>query len=294
MAPDPNIGEEKLGDLSRRIFFSGSRWKFVIGEVVLVLMLTVGLSGPAAVQGALGITSPAPGLTLTTSTVTFTGGHANQGEQHWVYVGSTPGGKDYYFGEVSESHQFTVTELPSSGTIYVQYLTRTSRRSAWQTQTHSYEMQVNGKPNLQKQQPTTPKPTTPTLDSRIQPLPLDGKWREFATSPEQNGTWSTIWTFTLLANAELTVVDLVTGGDRYKVFNGDKLLGETSPGHFKNTGGPADFITLNPSLALPDPDFGHITIQLAPGSYRILGRSSMVGGRGANRAAIRLVNRTPP
>jgi hypothetical protein len=151
-------------------------------------------------------------------------------------------------------------------------------------------MLVNGNPNLQKQQPTTP-----TLLPRIQPLPLDDQWRVFVSSTEKDGTWNTIWAFTLLAHAELTVVDLVTGGDRYKVFNGNKFLGETSPGHFKNTGGPVrDFITLNPDLALPDPDFGHITIPLAPGSYRISGRTSLVGGPGANRVAIRLVPRFPP
>jgi hypothetical protein len=134
-------------------------------------------------------------------------------------------------------------------------------------------------------------PPTP----RIQPLPSDGEWKVFVSSIKQNGAWNTIWTFTLLGNAELTIVDLVTGGDRYKVFNGDKLLGETLPGHLGNTESPLrSFITLNPSLALPDPDFGHTTIPLTPGSYRISGISSFVVGGGANRAAIRLVNVTPP
>jgi len=36
---------------------------------------------------------PVPGSTLTTSTVTFTGGHANAGEQHWAYVGVHTGGQ---------------------------------------------------------------------------------------------------------------------------------------------------------------------------------------------------------
>ncbi|MEX2491716.1 MAG: hypothetical protein WD425_08130 [Nitrospirales bacterium] len=260
-------------------------------SVALLGFLASGLL-PIPVHAAPGITSPAPGSTLTTSTVTFTGGHAVRGEQHWVYVGSTPGGKDYYFGKLNESHRFTVTGLPSNGTIYVQYLTRTRKKSAWQTQTHAYRMLVNGKPAPPQQQPTTP--ITPSLLPRIQPLPLDGQWRVFVSSPEKDGPWNTMWTFTLSAHAELTIVDLVTGGDRYQVFNGDTFLGETSPGHFKNTGGPVEaFITLNPNLALPDPDFGHITIRLAPGFYRIAGRTSLVGGPGANRAAIRLVTGFP-
>jgi len=50
------------------------------------------------VQAAPAITRPAPGSTLTTSSVTFTGGHTDQSELHWAYVGSTSGGNDFYAG----------------------------------------------------------------------------------------------------------------------------------------------------------------------------------------------------
>ena len=120
-------------------------------------------------------------------------------------------------------------------------------------------------------------------------LPLDGEWKVFVSSPEQNGGWNTIWTFTLSDNAKLTVVDLVTSGDRYKVFNGSALLGETSQGPTNDTGGPVlGIITLEPILAFEDPDFERATFSLGPGSYSISGHTSIVGGPGANRAAIRL------
>ena len=90
------------------------------------------------------IAAPTPGSSLTTSTVTFTGAHTSQDYQHWVYVGSTPTSGNYYGGAPNGNHQFTVSGLPSSGTIYVRYFTRTSSTSAWQKQTHSYTMSVAG------------------------------------------------------------------------------------------------------------------------------------------------------
>jgi parallel beta-helix repeat protein len=89
------------------------------------------------------IVSPAPDSRLTSTSVTFSGGHSSQDAQHWVYVGSTPEGKDYYAGEMDGNHQFTVSGLPSTGTIYVRYMSRTSSTSAWQTQAHSYTMSVD-------------------------------------------------------------------------------------------------------------------------------------------------------
>jgi len=86
------------------------------------------------------IVSPTPGATLTTSTVTFTGAHTSQDYQHWMYVGSTPTNGDYYGGAGDMNHHFTVSGLPSSGTIYVRYFTRTSSTSAWEPQTHVYTM----------------------------------------------------------------------------------------------------------------------------------------------------------
>ncbi len=100
---------------------------------------------PSGVQSAIStfppsIATPAPGTILTSSTVTFTGTHTSQDYQHWVYVGSTPTNKDYYAGAPDRDHQFTVSGLPSSGTIYVRYYTRTCGTCDWEPQTHSYQM----------------------------------------------------------------------------------------------------------------------------------------------------------
>lgn len=88
------------------------------------------------------LASPAPGSTLTTTTVTFTGGHTSQDYQHWVQVGSTPGGSHFYAGPVNAKHQATVSGLPASGTIYVRYNTRAGSSSKWESQTFSFTMQV--------------------------------------------------------------------------------------------------------------------------------------------------------
>ena len=88
------------------------------------------------------IVSPAPGSTLTSTSVTFTAGHSSSDAQHWVYVGSTYGGSNFYAGGVDGNHRFTVSGLPSSGTIHVAYFSRTCSSCAWQTQTHTYTMSV--------------------------------------------------------------------------------------------------------------------------------------------------------
>ena len=89
------------------------------------------------------IAAPAPGTPLTASTVMFTGAHTSQDAQHWVYVGSTPGAKNFYSGGLNGNHQFTVSNLPATGTIYVKYFSRTCSTCTWQHQMHSYSMQVN-------------------------------------------------------------------------------------------------------------------------------------------------------
>ncbi|MEX2491089.1 MAG: Ig-like domain-containing protein [Nitrospirales bacterium] len=93
------------------------------------------------------IVTPAPGATLTSSTVTFTGAHSSEDTQHWVYVGSTSGANDYYAGGVNGSHQFTVSGLPSSGAIYVKYFSRTCSTCTWQHQLHAYTMGSGGVSN---------------------------------------------------------------------------------------------------------------------------------------------------
>ena len=75
------------------------------------------------------IASPAPGTTLTTSTVTFTGAHTSQDLEHLLRVGTSPGGSNLYNKSLGTGHAATVSGLPSSGTIYVRFWTRNS--SGW-------------------------------------------------------------------------------------------------------------------------------------------------------------------
>ena len=90
------------------------------------------------------VASPAPGSTLTSSSVTFTGAHSSQDAQHWVYAGRTATGAEYFSGAPNGNHQFTLSGLPSSGTIYVRYYTRTCSTCSWQNKTHAYTMSVGG------------------------------------------------------------------------------------------------------------------------------------------------------
>jgi hypothetical protein len=59
-----------------------------------------------------------------------------------VYVGSQAGGKDFFSGGLNSNHQFTVSGLPTTGTIYVRYSTRPTPTSAWEHELVSYTMDV--------------------------------------------------------------------------------------------------------------------------------------------------------
>lgn len=66
------------------------------------------------------ITSPAPGATLTSTTQLFEWTPGTGVAQYWLYVGSTPGGADFYDQDRGLSLSATVTGLPSDGrTLYV-------------------------------------------------------------------------------------------------------------------------------------------------------------------------------
>ena len=87
------------------------------------------------------MSSPAPGSTLTSSTVTFTGGHTSQDLEHHLYVGTSPGAKNLHDSRsTGTGHARTVSGLPSSGTIYVRWYSKNS--SGWQSQDHTYTMSV--------------------------------------------------------------------------------------------------------------------------------------------------------
>ena len=92
------------------------------------------------VNVAPSITSPAPSSTLTTTSVSFTGGHAAGDLQHALTVGTSPGGSNLWNQDLGTAHTTTVTGLPNSGTIYVRYSTRFS--DGWQFTDQTYTMSV--------------------------------------------------------------------------------------------------------------------------------------------------------
>ncbi len=133
-------------------FFGTNRYQ---GEAYDIGAIEQELIGSPSDSFPPSVVSPADGSTLTSTTVTFTGAHTSQDATHYAYVASTPGGSNYYAGGVGGTHQFTVTGLPSSGTIYVRYLSRTSSTSPWQTQTHSYT--INAGDSIPPATPTSVK-----------------------------------------------------------------------------------------------------------------------------------------
>jgi hypothetical protein len=83
--------------------------------------------------------SPAPGTTLTSTTVVFTGGHKGAEDEHRLIVGTGVGFNDLYdSGSLGISNVATVIGLPTSGTIYVRYFSRIP--SGWNFQDHTYQM----------------------------------------------------------------------------------------------------------------------------------------------------------
>ena len=128
----------------------------LIVRISLVSCVLVGFLGgvtPAVAQVLPPMTDPSPGSTLTTSTVTFTGGHAGQaGESHWLSVETSPNAADIFHGALGPGHTATVSGLPTSGTLYVRYWTYTPRVgwgnqaqvAGWGNQAHTYTMDVGG------------------------------------------------------------------------------------------------------------------------------------------------------
>ena len=128
----------------------------LIVRISLVSCVLVGFLGgvtPAVAQVLPPMRDPSPGSTLTTSTVTFTGGHAGQaGESHWLSVETSPHAADIFHGALGPGHTATVSGLPTSGTLYVRYWTYTprvgwsaqARVAGWGNQAHTYTMDVGG------------------------------------------------------------------------------------------------------------------------------------------------------
>jgi hypothetical protein len=74
-----------------------------------------------ATGGLAALTSPAPGTTLSGTSVTFTWSSDSSATAYWMDIGSTAGGNDVYSsGNLGNATTTTVSTLPANGnTIYV-------------------------------------------------------------------------------------------------------------------------------------------------------------------------------
>lgn len=109
----------------------------------------------------------------------------------------------------------------------------------------------------------------------------------FPSSPSLGGNWFTTFQFTLATPGILTIVDMCHGGDAYEIFNFGSSLGTTSTaGSFTST------CLLTPTaaetIAIPDTRWDEAVFNLSAGTYDISGVTTIDGGPGANRAAIKL------
>jgi subtilisin family serine protease len=73
---------------------------------------------------AAALTSPAPGATLATTTVTFTWEEGVDATEYYLYVGTTPGGYDVYDAAQGTRLEATVTGIPLTSPIYVRLYSR--------------------------------------------------------------------------------------------------------------------------------------------------------------------------
>jgi glucose/arabinose dehydrogenase len=109
------------------------------------------------------MTSPTPGSTLTSSTVTFSWSAGTGVSQYWLSVGTTPGGSQLWGGSTGMARSQTVTGIPIDGrTIYTRVQSFTG--GAWPASDATYAT-AGG---------VTPTPTpTPTATPGGTPTPSD-------------------------------------------------------------------------------------------------------------------------
>jgi len=92
---------------------------------------------PNCTTAAAMMSSPTPGNVLPGASVTFQWTAGMGVTQYWLYVGSTPGGAQYYNQSTGTTQQATVSNLPTNGnTIYVQLWSLIN--GIWQSNRYSY------------------------------------------------------------------------------------------------------------------------------------------------------------
>jgi hypothetical protein len=94
-------------------------------------------SGPPPTPGPSALTSPAPGATLDSTTVTFTWSAGTAVSERYFAVGTTPGASNIYGGYQGAGLSRTVSGLPSNGsTVHVRLMSWVN--GGWQSADYTY------------------------------------------------------------------------------------------------------------------------------------------------------------
>ena len=155
------------------------------------------------------MTSPTPGSTFTSATVTFTWSAGVGVSAYWLEVGTTPGGNQISPGSQTTSTSQTVGGLPTNGTtLYVRLWSLIG--SAWQSQDYTYTAAV---PGPTKAVMISPTPGTTLASSTVTFTWSAGSgvstyWLEVGTTPGGNQ----IYPGSPVANLAATVPGLPTNG----------------------------------------------------------------------------------
>ena len=161
------------------------------------------------------MTSPAPGSTLTSSVVSFTWSAGSGVSEYWVYIGTSPGGYEFYTQSQGASLSVTVSGLSSNGsTLYVRLWSKIS--GVWQSNDYTYTAASGGNPT--KAQMTSPAPGS-TLTSSVVSFTwsvgsgVSEYWVYIGTSP---GGYE-FYTQSQGASLSVTVSGLPTNGSTFYV-----------------------------------------------------------------------------
>ncbi len=169
------------------------------------------------------MTSPTPGSTLTSSVVTFTWSVGSGVSEYWVYIGTSPGGYEFYTQSQGASLSVTVSGLSSNGsTLYVRLWSKIS--GVWQSNDYTYTAASGG--NATKAQMTSPAPGS-TLTSSVVTFTwsvgsgVSEYWVYIGTSP---GGYE-FYTQSQGASLSVTVSGLSTNGSTLYVRLWSKISG---------------------------------------------------------------------
>jgi hypothetical protein len=127
------------------------------------------------------ITSPAPGSTLASSTVTFVWNTGTGVSEYWLEIGTSPGGSQIYSQSQGTNLSVTVSGLPTNGsTVYVRLWSRIN--GAWQFNDYTYTATSSGG----RAQITSPAPGSTLASSTVAFV-----WNTGTGVPEY---WLEVWT----------------------------------------------------------------------------------------------------